>query len=77
MFISIAVVIQFSFAGFVNWPWAIICGLITLFSGAIGMITVNNYVQKTGKQSLIAIILTGVLTFALIAQCSEMVVIMK
>jgi Na+-driven multidrug efflux pump len=50
-----------------NWPYALICGGITVAAGYVGITSVNNYIKKTGKQSLIAVILTCVLVFALLS----------
>jgi hypothetical protein len=67
MIASICVSIQFYLAGALDFQFASIFGGLTLVSAFCGIHFVNKMVQKSGKQSIIAIILTLVLIFALLS----------
>lgn len=67
MVASIVTVFQFIYIGDLLWWYAIIFGSITIVSAFCGLKALNAYLAKSGKQSIIAIILTFVLTFAVIS----------
>ena len=66
MVASFSVVIQFLMAKLLDWEYALIFGVVSFASALVGIVVVNRLVQKSGKQSIIAIILAGVLVLALI-----------
>lgn len=67
MIASISVAIQFIYIGAMNFQYAIMFGVLTLIAAYIGITAVNIYVKKSGKQSVIAILLVLVLTMALVS----------
>jgi len=67
MIASICVALQFIFIGAMNLTYAGIFGVLTLGSAFVGLHFIGAYVKKTGKQSIILVILTLVLTLALIS----------
>jgi len=67
MVASFSVMIQFFLIGKLLLPFALLFGLVTLVSVYIGINGVNYYVKKSGKQSIILVLLTGVLTLALLS----------
>jgi len=66
MVASITVAIQYFWIGDMEVWYALLFGGLTIVSAYIGITTINAYVKKSGKQSLITIILTGVLICALL-----------
>jgi hypothetical protein len=50
-----------------NFEYALLFGALTLFAAYTGITLVNIYVKRSGKQSVIAILLVLVLTLALIS----------
>lgn len=67
MIASISVAIQFAWIGDMMWPFAILFGAITLVAAYIGIQSINWYVKKSGKQSVIAFMLVLVLVLALVS----------
>ena len=67
MIASISVAIQFIYIGEMNFEYAVLFEVLTLFSGYTGITAVNIYVKRSGKQTLIPIIFVIVLTLALIS----------
>ena len=67
MVASISVAIQFLLLGDMEVWYALLFGALTLISAYIGITSINGYVQRSGKQSVIAIVLTLVLVFALVS----------
>lgn len=67
MIASFAVVIQFQMSNSLSLDFSLLFGGMSTVAAYLGINTVNNYIKKTGKQSSIAIILTLVLTFALLS----------
>lgn len=67
MVASISVAIQFAAKGAMNWEWALIFGAIALAGAFIGIQGVKKIIEKSGKQSIITIILTFVLVLALVS----------
>jgi len=67
MIASISVAIQFIYIGQMNFSFAILFGFLTLIAAYTGITAVNYYVKRSGKQSVIAILLVIVLTLALIS----------
>lgn len=66
MIASVSVVIQFLMAGQLSPDYAKCFGIISFFSAFVGIYFVNKIIQKSGKQSIIAILLTLVLIVAII-----------
>ena len=64
---SIAVASQFAYLQVIYWGYALIYMLITVIAVWIGISMVNVYVKKTGKQSIILIILVICLTLAFVS----------
>lgn len=67
MIASISVAIQFAWIGDMLWPFAIIFGAITLVAAYIGIQSINWYIKKSGKASIIAFMLVLVLVLALVS----------
>jgi len=67
MIASLSVAIQFMYIGAMNYQYAILFGFLTLLAAYTGITAVNIYVKRSGKQSVIAILLVIVLTLALIS----------
>ena len=67
MIASLSVAIQFVYIGAMKFDFAIMFGTLTLFAAYTGITAVNIYVKRSGKQSVIAILLVIVLTLALIS----------
>ena len=67
MIASISVAIQFAYIGALNIQYALLFGITALISAYIGIAGVNYYVKKSGKQSVIAILLVLVLVMALVS----------
>jgi hypothetical protein len=67
MIASLSVAIQFIYLGGMNFDYAILFGGLTLIAAYTGITAVNIYVKRSGKQSVIAILLVIVLTLALIS----------
>ena len=68
MIASISVVIQFVYLGQLDCPYAALFGVVAFIAAFIGIKGVNIYMQKHGgKQSVITVILTVVLIFALLS----------
>lgn len=66
MVASLSVTIQFLMRGQLNKHYSLVFGITSFISAFVGLFFVNKYIKKTGKQSLIAIILTLVLVVALL-----------
>lgn len=66
MIASLSVTIQFLMRGQLNKHYSLLFGIVSFLSAFVGLFFVNRYIKKTGKQSLIAIILTLVLVVALL-----------
>ena len=49
------------------WPWALTFGVVALISAYIGIQGVKKAIERSGKQSIIAVILTIVLIIALLS----------
>lgn len=67
MIASISVAIQFAWIGDMLWPFAIMFGVITIIAAYIGIQSINWYIEKSGKQSIIAFMLVLVLVLALVS----------
>jgi uncharacterized membrane protein YfcA len=67
MVASISVALQFTMLGQLLLPFALLFGAITLVSVYVGIVGVNAYIKKSGKQSVILILLSVVLTMALVS----------
>lgn len=67
MVASVSVALQFAMKGAMEWDWALIFGFIALISAYIGIQGVKKAIEKSGKQSIITIILTVVLVIALLS----------
>jgi len=67
MIASISVAIQFAWIGDMLWPFALMFGSITLVAAYIGIQSINWYIKKSGKQSIIAFMLVLVLVLALVS----------
>ena len=57
MVASIAVAVQFIYIGYMNYYYAATFGILTLLSAYSGITVVNKIVSKSGKQSVIALLL--------------------
>jgi uncharacterized membrane protein YfcA len=64
---SFSVMLQFAYAGSLNIHYSIMFGVLTVLSAFTGIYLVNLYVQRSGKQSIIAVILVVVLSMALVS----------
>lgn len=64
---SIVTALQFVYVGELLWGYAAFFGAITVMSAYLGLKTLNMYLAKSGRQSVIAIVLTFCLAFALIS----------
>ena len=67
MIASISVAIQFAFIGAMNPYFAALFGVLTFISAFIGIKSVNAYLARSGKQSIILICLIICLTLALVS----------
>jgi uncharacterized membrane protein YfcA len=67
MIASICVAVQFSMNNQMIWPWALTFGVVALVSAYIGIQGVKKVIERSGKQSIIAVILTVVLVIALLS----------
>lgn len=67
MIASVSVAIQFIYIGSMNYQFAGMFGVITLIAAYSGITAVNIYVKRSGKQSVIAVLLVIVLTLALVS----------
>ena len=67
MIASFSVVIQFLMANQLYMGFALTFGFMSMIAAYVGINAVNKYIQRTGKQSLITILLTIVLVFAVIS----------
>jgi len=67
MIASFSVAIQFFCSGQLNMKYAVMFGVLTLVSAFSGIHFVNKIIQKSGKQSIITVILTLVLVLALVS----------
>ena len=67
MIASVAVVIQFYVLNMLNIPYSIIFGAITIVAAYLGINAVNKFVAKSGRQSIIPILLTSILVFAVLS----------
>lgn len=64
---SVAVASQFAYLGVIYWGYALLYMVITILSVWTGIYSVNIYVKKTGKQSIILIILVICLVLAFVS----------
>lgn len=62
-----AVLLQFVVLGEIDWTYSLIFGFTSLVSAYIGIMTVKWYIARSGRESVIALILMIVLVFALIS----------
>ena len=67
MIASISVASQYIFMEQLNIYFSGLFGLITIFAAYVGIISVNIYIEKSGKQSIIAIILVVVFVLSLVS----------
>lgn len=67
MVASLATAFQFVYIGDLLWAYAAFFGAMTVTAAFCGLKALNIYLAKSGKQSVIAIVLTFCLTFALIS----------
>ena len=67
MIASVATAIQFAYVGELLYAYSVYFGLMTIVAAYVGLKAINIYIKRSGKQSVITIILTGVLTMALIS----------
>ena len=67
MIASIAVVVQFIYLDQLNWGYATVCGVIAVLAAFTGIFSINIYIKKSGKQSVITILLIIVLVLALVS----------
>lgn len=67
MIASVSVVFQFIYIGQLYYYYAMIFGAMTIFAAFTGIKLVNIYIKKSGKQSIITILLVIVLTLALVS----------
>lgn len=67
MVASIVTAFQFIYIGNLLWWYAMFFGGLSVVSAYLGLKSLNIYLAKSGKQSIIAIVLTFCLTFALIS----------
>lgn len=67
MISSIAVMLQFAVLNELDWTYSGIFGATSLISAYIGLSAVKWYIGKSGKESVIALILVIVLIFALVS----------
>jgi uncharacterized membrane protein YfcA len=61
-----AISIQFMLSDALLWDYAIICGISTLIGTYLGISIVNKLVKRTGRQSLLVLILAVLITMSLI-----------
>ena len=64
---AVSVAIQFSMMGDMIWPFAGIFGTSTIIAAFLGIRAVQCYIQSSGKESIIALLLIIVLSLALIS----------
>lgn len=67
MIASIAVVVQFIYLDQLYWGYSAEFGVITVFAAFTGIQAINSYVKKSGKQSVITLLLVIVLTLAILS----------
>jgi hypothetical protein len=67
MIASISVASQYIFMEQLNIYFSGLFGLITIVAAYVGIKSVNTYIEKSGKQSIIAIILVIVLVLSLVS----------
>jgi len=67
MVASLATAFQFIYIGELLWAYAAFFGLITVTAAGCGLKALSTYLARSGKQSVIAIVLAFCLTFALIS----------
>jgi uncharacterized membrane protein YfcA len=67
MISSLAVMLQFAVLQELDWTYAGIFGATSLISAYAGLTAVKWYINKSGKESFIALILVIVLIFALVS----------
>lgn len=67
MIASISVVVQFIYLDQLYWSYSIVFGILSIFGAYTGIGCVNAYIKRSGKQSVIAIILVVTLTLALLS----------
>jgi hypothetical protein len=67
MISSMSVFIQFCLLGSVNYSYAAIFGVTSLFAAALGITLINKFVRKSGRQSVILIFLLTALIIAFLS----------
>lgn len=67
MVASIVTAFQFIYIGDLLWYYSFFFGTMTVFAAFLGLQALNQYIKKSGKQSVIAFVLTFCLAFALIS----------
>ena len=67
MVAAISVVFQFILMGELIWTHSLIFGALALVAAYVGIKGVNVYIRKSGRQSVIAIMLVIVLILALVS----------
>ena len=65
MISAISVTLQFIFLGKLLWFHAALFAVVTFIAAYVGIKGVNIYIKKSGRQSVIAILLVIVLTLSL------------
>lgn len=68
-----SVFIQFSLLGSVNYAYAVIFGVVALFAAGLGITRINNYIKKSGRQSVILMFLLTALIIAFLSLPAKMV----
>ena len=64
---AIAVALQFAMLNDMIWPYACVFGVSTIIAAFIGIRAVQCYIQSSGKESIIALLLIIVLSLALVS----------
>lgn len=64
---AVSVALQFAMMNDMIWPYAGIFGFSTIIAAFLGIKAVECYIQKSGKESIIALLLIIVLVIALIS----------
>lgn len=67
MIASLVTVLQFMLLGDLLWNYAILFGTMTIVAAYCGLKSLNVYIARSGKQSVIAIVLAICLGFALLS----------
>lgn len=62
-----AVASQFAYLGVIYWSYCLIFSIITVISAYVGISQVKKYIKRTGKQSIILIMLVFCLSLAFVS----------